>query len=292
MRIFVAGARGQLGTDCIEVLSADHELMPADLPECDIADQASLHEMVEDFRPDCILNCAGYTRVDDCEDNREAAFRVNVTGPVNLAASARKTGARLIHISTDYVFDGTRPYPLAYEETDPVSPISYYGFTKAESERVVQAGTDRFAVLRTAWLYGIRGRNFPKAILRRALTSPETLKIVDDQFGSPTWSFRLAEQIRHLIEADAQGIFHASSEGYCSWYEFATALMEEMGLSVRPRPCTTEEYPTRARRPMNSILENAALKKRGWNRMRPWREDLAQFVSLHRDRLIEEAGGK
>lgn len=289
MRILVAGARGQLGTDCIEVLSADHELLAKDLPEFDVGNPALVDRVVEEFRPDYILNCAAYTRVDDCEDNRETAFKANVTGPRNLAVSARRRGAGIIHISTDYVFDGEKPYPLPYIENDPLSPISYYAITKAESEKVVQEATDRFIILRTAWLYGIIGNNFPKAIIRQAVRNPDkVLKVVSDQFGSPTWSLRLADQIRHLIEVGGQGIFHATSEGHCSWYEFAQAVLQEMGLAVRPVPCGSDEYPVRAKRPTNSILENAALKQRGWNRMRPWREDLMEFISLYRDRLLQE----
>lgn len=293
MRILVTGARGQLGSDCVEVLSEKHELLALDLPEFDIGDRAAVERTVDAFTPECILNCAAYTRVDDCEDDREAAYRTNVSGPFHLASCAQKGGARIIHISTDYVFDGRKPCPEPYVEEDAVSPVSFYGTSKAEGEKAVRDSCRRHVILRAAWMYGINGRNFPKTILRLALKNPAgILKVVDDQYGSPTWSYRLARQIEKILETDAQGIFHATSEGYCSWCAFAAAFLEEMGLSVMPVPCTSAEYPTRATRPANSILENAALKKKGWNRMLSWKEDLAEFVSLHRDRLLREAQGK
>jgi dTDP-4-dehydrorhamnose reductase len=258
--------------------------------ELDITRPEAVHQMVCQWMPDIMLNCAAFNRVDDCETERDAAWRVNVEGPRNLAGAAQETGAKLIHISSDYVFDGTKPVPEAYSEEDIANPISFYGKTKWEGEQVVREGLDNHIIVRTAWLYGLGGQNFLKTILRLVLEDPErTLGVVDDQFGSPTWSYGLALQIKELMEADGRGTYHATSEGYCTWYELATQFLEKMNISHRLVPCTTEEYPTPARRPLNSILENHRLKTAGLNRMNPWKSDVAEFISRSGERLITEA---
>lgn len=290
MRILVAGAKGQLGSDCVEVLSNEHELLALDLPEWDILNLAQMEETMEDFSPECVLNCAAYTRVDDCETHKDLAFAINVTGPKNLALCAHRWNATMIHISTDYVFDGKKPVPLPYVENDPTAPVSYYAVTKFESERIVRETCKKHMIIRTAWLYGIVGLNFPKTMLRLTLQDPaRKIKVVNDQFGSPTWSRRLATQIGRLIEARGQGVYHATAEGYCSWYEFAVAFLERMGLDHHLVPCTSDEYPTPAARPKNSILENQSLKAQSLNCMNPWQEDLDAFVSLYGNRLVLEA---
>jgi len=214
MKIFIAGSRGQLGHDSIEILSPRHEVLGRDLPELDIASAESIVAVMEPFRPDVIINCAAFTKVDACETERAAALAANAVGPGRLARFAREHGARLIHISTDYVFDGARPPPEPYRESDPVGPVSYYGVTKLEGERAIAREGGAWAILRTAWLYGINGRNFLKTILKRALGSPaQPLKIVNDQYGSPTWSHRLARQVERVIESGAEGLFHATAAG-------------------------------------------------------------------------------
>ncbi len=290
MKILVTGGKGQLGTDAVEVLGESHEVLAAGRSEADITDSAAVDRLVAGFRPDVVLNCAAYTRVDDCEVQRGRAFAVNVTGPGNLARSIQRYGGKLIHISTDYVFDGMREVPKPYVEDDEPAPVSYYGQTKLEGERIVRELTERWLIVRTAWLYGIAGRNFPKTILRLALKDPgRELKVVNDQFGSLTWSFRLARQIERLIELDGHGLYHATAEGYSSWYEVAAAFLKRMGVAHKVSPCSSDQYPTRAARPGNSILENQRLKAAGINGMHHWEEDLERFVALFRDRLIREA---
>ena len=255
----------------------------------DIADWAVVKAVVRDLKPDVILNCAAFTKVDDCETQKELAWKVNVEGAKNLAAAAGERGARVIHISTDYVFDGKKPVPEYYTENDDTNPISYYGLTKLEAEKAICAATDRYSILRTAWLYGANGQNFLKTMLRLALADPEReIKVVHDQFGSPTWSYQLAEQIEKVMDADQNGIFHATSEGYCTWYELATKFLGEMAIPNGFIPCTTRDYPTPTERPANSILENQRLKAGGLNIMLDWRADLIQFVCLFKDRLIDE----
>ena len=203
---------------------------------------------------------------------------------------AGRLNAKLIHISTDYVFDGLRKIPEPYVETDKTNPLSYYGLTKLEGEKAVRRITENHAILRTAWVYGIVGKNFLKTMLKLALKNPRReIKVVNDQFGSPTWSFRLAEQIEKIMVEDGRGTYHATSEGYCTWYGLATRFLERMKIAHSFLPCTTEEYPTPAKRPANSILENARLKESDLQVMKDWEEDLDQFVFLYRARLLHEA---
>jgi len=289
MKILVSGGTGQLGRDCTKILEKSHEVTPVDSKALDITDRTAVNAFVEELKPDVILNCAAFTRVDDCETEKELAWKVNVEGPKNLASAAGARGARIIHISTDYVFDGKKPVPEYYTETDNTRPISYYGVTKLEAEKAVCEETDRYSILRTAWLYGVNGQNFLKTMLRLALGDPEReIKVVHDQFGSPTWSYRLAEQIATVMDADVNGLFHATSEGHCTWYELATTFLDEMEVPNAFIPCTTRDYPTPAERPANSILENQRLKDEGLNIMRDWRADLIQFVNLFKDRLMDE----
>ena len=289
MKILITGGAGQLGRDCTKVLEKSHEVTPVGSKALDIADRTAVNAFVEALKPDVILNCAAFTRVDDCETKKELAWRVNVEGPKHLASVAEARGARMIHISTDYVFDGKKPVPESYTEMDNTHPISYYGLTKLEAERAVCEETDRYSIIRTAWLYGANGRNFLKTMLRLALGDPEReIKVVHDQFGSPTWSYRLAEQIATVMDASVNGIFHATSEGHCTWYELATTFLDEMGVPNAFVPCPTRDYPTPAERPANSILENQRLNDEGLNIMRDWRADLIQFVNLFKLRLIDE----
>lgn len=289
MRILICGGKGQLGTDCRAVLCRTHEVRAVDLDEMDISDPLQVERYVADFRPDVIVNCAAYTAVDACETYTDLAWKVNAEGPGNLAMAGQRRHARLIHISTDYVFDGKKAPPEPYVETDATGPASCYGKTKLAGETAVKDATDHYMILRTAWLYGIGGPNFLKTMLRLALRDPERdIRVVNDQFGSPTWSYRLALQIEKLIETGGQGIYHATSEGYGTWYELAVAFLDRMGVPHCVIPCTTSEYPTPAQRPRNSILENRRLKKSGINVMQDWQSDLGQFVLEFKDRLIAE----
>jgi dTDP-4-dehydrorhamnose reductase len=292
MKILLTGKHGLLGRDCLEVFESHHEVMALDIQELDIVDPNQVEETVARFRPEAIVNCAAFTQVDLSETERDQAALGNITGPRNLALSAHRHGALLVHISSDYVFDGHNPPPTPYLEGDPTGPLSWYGRTKLEGERAIQGITDRHVIVRTAWLYGRHGPNFLKKILKLALSPqiPE-LKVVNDQFGSPTWSYRLAQQLARLLEAGGQGLYHASAEGYCTWFELTRRLLDRLGINKPLRPCPTSDFPTPAVRPRNSILENGRLKKAGLNLMRPWQEDLDEFTATFRDHLLEEAGG-
>lgn len=292
MRILLTGGVGLLGWDCLEVLKARHKIWAPNRLELDITDLARVEEAVSRFRPDALLNCAAFTQVDLCETERDRAVQANITGPRNLALSAASHGCLLVHLSSDYVFDGQRPPPEPYLEGDPTGPLSWYGRTKLEGELAIAGITERHIIVRTAWLYGRHGPNFLHKILKLALSPqiPE-FKVVDDQFGSPTWSYRLAQQLARLLETGGRGIYHASAEGHCTWFELARAFLERMGVEKPLRPCLSRDYPTPARRPQNSILENRRLKEAGMNLMRPWQEDLGEFVARFRQELLREAQG-
>jgi len=289
MKILLTGAKGQLGKDCQQVLQASHTLRSIDLDELDITDSRAVDTMVHDFGPDIILNCAAFTNVDACETQREPAWKVNVQGPQNLAQSAENHKARLVHISTDYVFSGKKKVPQPYVEKDAPDPISYYGYTKLEGENAVKRATANHLTVRTAWMYGFHGHNFLKTMLRLALKDPrKTITVVNDQFGSPTWSYTLALQLEKLIRANVTGTYHATSEGYCTWYELTCYFLEKIGIAHQMTPCTTEEYPLAAERPKNSILENERLKKEGIHCMTDWGKDLDTFIDRFGQRLINE----
>lgn len=292
MKVLICGKSGQLGTDCVQVLGENFEVIAPHEKEFDITNKEAVESITFSVSPDVILNCAAYTMVDACETERELAWNINVKGSENLAGAASRCGARIIHISSDYIFDGKKTPPEPYIENDETCPLSYYGVTKLESELAVRKLTDKHIIIRTAWVYGINGRNFLKTMLRLSINNPEkALKVVNDQYGSPTWSYRLAEQIGKLIEVNAAGTYHASSEGYCTWYELAKYFLEKMGVKHNISPCSTDEYPTPAARPKNSILENRRLKEEKINLMQDWRKEVDTFVINFKERLIKEAKG-
>lgn len=289
MRILITGATGQLGSDCQEILKESFETVPLGSKDLDITRRREVEGVIGETRPQIILNCAAFTRVDACETEQESAWRVNVDGPENLAMAADQHGAHLIHISSDYVFDGKKPVPRAYIETDGINPLSYYGKTKWEGEAAVRRATDNHTIVRTAWVYGHRGQNFLKTMLRLALKGPhKAIRVVNDQFGSPTWSYRLGRQIARLLTSGSKGTYHATAEGYGTWYELAGDFLDQMEVPHTLIPCTTAEYPTPARRPMNSILENRRLKEANLNLMKDWQSDLWQFVHRYKDHLLTE----
>ena len=286
-KILIIGCLGQLGTDCMLVLG--EETIGIDLPEIDITNRSQCLETLAHYQPKAIVNCAAYTAVDACESD-PACWKVNVDGPKHLAEWAAANGAFLAHVSTDYVFDGEKPLFDAYVETDMPAPVSEYGKSKLAGEQaILESGADA-AILRTAWLYGAHGKNFLKTMLRLAMQNPEKeLRVVNDQFGSPTWSHTLARQIAAVVGARASGIFHATSEGHCSWYDLANRFLSLMDVPYKIVPCASEEYPTPARRPKNSILENAHAKQLGLNVFNDWKEDLTRFVSTQKEMLMNEA---
>lgn len=290
MKILIIGSGGQLGTDCVEILQKDYEIVPIDYPQIDIGSRTSVEGVLHASAPEVIINCAAYTAVDKCETEQEAAWKINADGPRYIAECAAKKGYRVIHISTDYVFDGKKGLPEPYFEDDQVNPLSEYGKSKLAGEEETLKFVPEAIILRTAWLYSAHGPNFLKTMLKLALSDPaRPFKVVNDQFGSLTWSYTLARQIERLLDSSLTGIFHTTSEGYSSWYEAACYFLAKMAIPHSFVPCTTAEYPTAAHRPTNSILSNTVLERNNLSVFKSWEEDVDLFVTQHKNTLLEEA---
>ena len=272
-RILLTGAGGMLGSDLAQVLS-DHDVIAVTRAELDITDADAVEEAVSGA--DLVVNAAAYTAVDDAETHRDEAFAINEQGPRNLAIAAKKAGARLIHVSTDYVFDGEATAP--YAENTLRNPASVYGQSKAAGEVAIQAEhQDGSIIVRTAWLYGQHGPNFPKTMLRLAETK-DSVSVVTDQIGQPTWSMDLAQWIRNLIDSPVQsGVFHGTNSGHTSWFEFAREVYRLAGLDPeRIQPTTSDQFVRPAPRPSWSVLSHDAWTKAGLALPRPWEKALAE----------------
>jgi dTDP-4-dehydrorhamnose reductase len=284
MKILIIGANGQLGKDMVTACkAANHDTVGVDLPQIDITDGNQTSRFISSVKPDTIINCAAFTAVDRCESDRAKAFAANRDGVAHLAEAAATCGAALAHISTDYVFDGTKREP--YVETDLPNPRSVYGESKLAGEQVLAKILPRHYIFRIAWLYGLQGANFVKTIRTIALQKAhngESLRVVDDQVGTPTYTREVCAQILAVLSQNTFGLFHCTAEGACSWYAFARHIIESYRIAVDLQPCTTVEFPRPAPRPANSVLENARLKKEGLNRMVEWRQAFAAFLEEER----------
>ncbi len=290
MKILLTGAGGQLGQDCLQVMAADHHIQGFTSSQLDITSLEQVQDAISNVQPAVVINCAAYTAVDLCEKEEKTCFAVNGQGAANLAAACGAAGIRLIHISTDYVFDGNKPVPLPYTEQDQEEPLSAYGRSKLAGEKAIAGQMDNYLILRTAWLYGMGGNNFLKTMLRLALADPQrTVRVVNDQFGSLTWTMTLARQIQTVLLSDLTGIAHATAEKHSSWYQGAKYFLKAMEVEFSLAPCTTEEYPTPAHRPTNSILANNVLQEHGLNVMQDWQQDIDDFIDQYRDALLNEA---
>ncbi len=272
VRVLITGGAGQLGRDLAAALGAG--AIPLSHRQLDIADRAAVEAAIREHAPDAIVNCAAWTDVDGCEGDPERARLINATGAGNIARAAGD--ALVVQISTDYVFDGRGSRP--YVESDPVNPVSHYGRSKLDGERAVGEGARRWAVVRSAWLYGTGTKNFVAAILR-ASRARERLSVVDDQVGSPTSTPDLAAALMPLIEHGATGILHGVNAGSCSRWEFARAAFEEAGLDPeRVEPVATAAMPRPAERPAYAPMDGVAWRAAGLPALRPWREALADVV--------------
>ncbi|SYZ73044.1 Spore coat polysaccharide biosynthesis protein SpsK [Candidatus Zixiibacteriota bacterium] len=289
-KILITGSQGQLGRDLVSVLSQKHTVTGIDIEDLDICDRDRTNALIGEAKPDIVIHTAAYTDVDSCESNRELAMRINVEGTENLALAVREIGARMIYYSTDYVFDGTKDSP--YIETDRPNPMTIYGRSKWEGEKRVIKNLADFLIIRIAWVYGKNGKNFVKTMLKLGRVQMENrikkveivpLKVVNDQFGSPTWTMAIVRQTELLLEKDLTGIVHGTSEGVATWYDFARAIFEEAGMEVDVRPCTTKEFLRPAPRPHFSVLENKCLKEAGFNLMPDWRNSLKEFFDIYRE---------
>lgn len=275
-KIMITGCNGQLGR-AINLLYADqseYELVNTDVGELDITRIDKVMELVRQVKPYAICNCAAHTGVEACETEYDKAFRINAIGARNLAIASRETGAKLMHISTDYVFDGTGTRP--YLETDPTGPAGAYGATKLAGELFVKDFADRYFILRTAWLYG-DGKNFAKTMLRLS-ESNSTVNVVNDQFGCPTSAAELAKAIAFLLPGENYGLFHATCEGSCSWAEFAAEIFHLAGKDTAVNGISTQEYGAKVARPAYSVLDNYMFRMTSDFRFADWHDALAAYL--------------
>lgn len=275
-KIIVTGSNGQLGRAVNRQYagSTEYELINTDVDELDITNIDKVMELVRSIRPYAIINCAAYTAVEACETQEDLAFRINAIGPRNLSIAADETGAKLMHVSTDYVFDGngTRPY----RETDPVGPQGAYGRTKLAGEEFVKEFSSRHYIVRTAWLYG-DGKNFVRTMLRLSETN-DKVRVVRDQVGSPTSAAELAKAIAYLLPTENYGLFHGTCEGDCNWAQFAEEIFRLAGRETTVEAITSEEYGAAVKRPAYSVLENYMLKMTGGFMFADWHDAIAEYL--------------
>lgn len=289
MKLLITGSYGQLGNELTRILregraeigtisEAYHgcEVVAVDYDTLDITDSAAVQSFVQKHQPDVLINCAAMTNVDQCETDFETAMKVNAIGPRNLARAAREVGAKLIHVSTDYVFSGTEETPRC--EWDLCAPNTVYGKSKLLGERYALEQCPNTFVVRTAWLYGYVGKNFVKTMLRLG-KEKEQVTVVNDQHGNPTSANDLAYHLLALALTEEYGIYHCTNEGECTWYEFASRIMEKAGLSCKVVPCTTQEYPSKTPRPAYSSLNNLMLSCTVGNQMRSWENAIDMYLS-------------
>ena len=277
MKIIITGAQGQLGQELVKQLDKKYEydVIKTDRDTLDITNIENVNTFILDQNPDVVINCAAHTAVDLCETDIENAYKINAIGPRNLAIVCEKIGAKLVQVSTDYVFDGngTRPY----REDDITCPNSVYGTSKLMGENFVREFCSKYFIVRTAWLYG-EGNNFVRTMLKLSETNSE-LNVVNDQIGSPTSTVDLAKAIIDLIHTEHYGIYHGTCEGQCSWYDFAKKIFEIKNIDIKVNPVTSDEFKRPAPRPKYSVLDNFMLKLVGLNSFRKWEDSLEVYLN-------------
>lgn len=277
MKVLVTGSSGQLGYDVVkEGNSRGLEMYGTSSRILDITNKQSVFQYITELKPNVIIHCAAFTAVDKAEDDKDSCYDVNVNGTKYLAEAAKLIGAKFVYISTDYVFDGQGNEP--FTENDIPKPVGYYGFTKYEGENIVQSILENWFIVRISWVFGLNGNNFIKTMLRLSETMEE-LKIVGDQFGSPTYTFDLSRLLLDMIQTDSYGIYHASNEEFCTWAEFAQEIFKLVNKNVKVNSITTEEYPTRAVRPKNSRMSKQKLIDNGFFTLPTWKDALGRYLA-------------
>ena len=276
MKILITGANGQLGRELTRQYKKQNtvDLILTGSAELDITNMKDVYSFVNINRPNIIINCAAYSAVDKCETEIDLAYRVNTIGPKNLASAANEIGAEIVHVSTDYVFDGNKNKPLT--EFDNVNPQSIYGKTKLEGEILVTKHNPKHYIVRTAWLYG-DGNNFVKTMINLSKTN-EVVKVVNDQWGTPTSTFDVARVIMKLIDDKNYGLFHCTCKGECTWYELTKEIFRLKGINTTVLPCSTEEFKRAAKRPKFSVLRNYMLELTTGDITRSWEESLEEYL--------------
>jgi dTDP-4-dehydrorhamnose reductase len=276
MKILILGHKGMLGSELCLTLSGAHEVTGKDLDEIDIVSEDDCRRVVAECSPEIVINAAAYTNVDGCETDRERCFAVNAVGVKNIALACRECAIGIVHFSTDYVFDGRKEAP--YDEEDQPAPLNVYGASKLEGEHLLRTLSDRYLLIRTAWLYGRQGNHFVKTILEKA-AEVKTLAVVDDQIGSPTYSRDLAAAVQLLIEGGHTGVFHLTNRGRCSWYEFACKILQYSGKrDVTVKPIRSDGLQRPAVRPAWSVLSSRKFFSATGKTMRFWQIALQEYL--------------
>ena len=276
MKVLVTGAKGQLGTDLMnELAKRGIEGIGVDVQEMDITDAEACRRVIKNSGADAVIHCAAYTAVDAAENNEVICRRINGEGTRNVAQACKEADVKLMYISTDYVFDGqgTRPW----EPDDERHPLNVYGQTKYEGELAVEELSDKYFIVRIAWVFGVAGKNFIKTMLRLG-KERGAVSVVDDQIGSPTYTYDLARLLVDMIQTDKYGRYHATNEGLCSWYEFAKEIFRQAGMDVPVTPVSSDAFPAKATRPSNSRLNKDKLSENGFERLPAWQDALGRFL--------------
>lgn len=278
MRFLVTGVKGQLGHDVMEELALrGHEGVGVDVEEMDITDAQTVERVIKGARADGVIHCAAYTAVDAAEDEPEVCCKVNADGTENIARVCRELDLPMMYISTDYVFDGEGERP--WEPQDTCNPLNVYGKSKYLGEVAVQKYLERYFIVRIAWVFGVSGNNFIKAMLNKAKTT-DKVTVVDDQVGSPTYTRDLAVLVVDMMETDRYGIYHATNEGICTWYEFAKEIFAQAGIPMEVSPISADEYPAKAKRPHNSRMDKSKLDEAGFRRLPTWQDALERYLKV------------
>lgn len=277
MKVLVTGTNGQLGYDvCKELEYRKIEYLGTTRNELDLCDEQSIKSCILSYKPDVVIHCAAYTAVDKAEDEPELAYKANVEGTRQIALACKRTGAKLLYISTDYVFHGDGEQ--FYEVDDEVNPIGIYGKTKLEGEIAVRELLDRYFIVRISWVFGKNGSNFVKTMLHLSETRDE-LNVVCDQIGSPTYTKDLAQLLCDMVLSDKYGTYHVTNDGVCSWAEFASEIFALAGKDIKVNSIPSTQYPTRAKRPLNSRMSKKSLKDAGFKGLPHWKDALSRYLN-------------
>ena len=279
MKVLVTGVKGQLGYDVMKELAKRKiEAVGVDIEDMDITDPVAVERVIHTKNVDAVIHCAAYTAVDAAEDAQELCRKVNAEGTRNIARVCKNLDAKMLYISTDYVFDGQGERP--WEPNDPKAPLNFYGLTKYEGELAVQEFLEHYFIVRISWVFGVNGKNFVRTMLRLG-KERGAVGVVADQIGSPTFTPDLAVLLVDMIQTENYGVYHATNEGYCSWYEFACEIFKTAGMDqVKVSPLTSDAFPVKAKRPANSRMDKTALDKAGFKRLPTWQDALARYIPV------------
>ena len=276
MRVLVTGVKGQLGYDVVnECKKQGIDPVGVDIEEMDITDEAAVRKVITESNVEAVIHCAAYTAVDAAEDNVDLCRKVNAGGTENIAKVCKELNLKMMYISTDYVYDGQGERP--WQPDDERHPLNVYGQTKCEGEYAVEKYLDKYFIVRIAWVFGVNGKNFIKTMLRLG-KERGAVSVVNDQIGSPTYTFDLAVLLVDMIQTEKYGRYHATNEGLCSWYEFACEIFQQAGMDVKVTPVSSDQFPAKAKRPSNSRMSKDKLEENGFNRLPTWQDALSRYL--------------